>query len=96
MIEVQLYTSKTGEQNGCLIRTRSDKQIERKSYICIWTFLVFLSPGPALFESPCGDRIFSFCTGSRKGVPQAVKSIRFRYRDCGLIMQKGNRIAVEW
>ena len=29
-------------------------------------------------------------------MPQAVKSIRLRNRGCGLIMHKGNRIAVEW
>ena len=59
---------------------------------------MFSSPAPALFESPRDDRIYSLCTvcESRKGVLQVVKSIRLRNRDRGLIMQKGNRIAVEW
>ena len=65
--------------------------------MCIWIFFSFFS-SPALFESPRGDRIYCLCTErkSRKGMPQAVKSIRLRNRGCGLIMQKGNRIAMEW
>ena len=58
----------------------------------------FFFSSPALFESPRGDRIYCHCTvrRSRKGTPQAVNSIKLRNRGCGLIMQKVNRIAVEW
>ena len=58
---------------------------------------VLFFSGPALFESPRGGRICCLCIvrRRRKGMPQAVKSIRLRNRDCGLIMQKRNRIAVE-
>ena len=50
-------------------------------------FFFFLSP--ASVESPYDDRIYCLCTvrRSRKGMPQAVKSIRLRNRVCGLIMQ---------
>ena len=64
--------------------------------MCIWIF--FFSSSSALFESPLGDQIYYLCTvyRSRKGMPQAVKSvIRLRNRGCSLIMQMGNRIAVE-
>ena len=59
-------------------------------------FFIFLSP--ALFECPRGDRIYCLCTvrRSRKRMPPAEKSIRLRNRGCGLIMQKRNRIAMEW
>ena len=85
----------TGEQNGCSSGTRSDKQ-KGNSYMCIWIF--FFSSSLALFEIPRGDRFYCLCTvrRSRKWMPQVVKSIRLRNRGCGLIMQKGNRIAVEW
>ena len=62
--------------------------------MCIW--ITFFFSSPALFESPRGDRIYFLCTirRSRKAMPQAVKSVRLRNKGCGLIMQKGNRIAV--
>ena len=65
-------------------------------YLFTFFFLLFFS-SPALFESPRRDRIYWVCTvrGSRKGMPQAVKSVRLRNRGFGFIMQKGNRIAME-
>ena len=63
--------------------------------MCIW---IFFFSSCALFESPRGDWNYCLCTAyrSRKGMPQAVKSVRLRNRGCGLIMLKGNRITVEW
>ena len=91
MHEAQIYTGKHG-------RARSDKQIERKILLVNMDFFFFFFLSPALFESPYDDRIYSLSTvrRSREGMPQAVKSIRLRNRGCGLIMQKGNLIAVEW
>ena len=94
-------------QNGCSSGTRSDKQIQRKilhvymdpffSFFFFFFFFFFFS-SPALFENPRGDRNYRLWNvrRSRKGMPQTVKSIRLRNRCCGLFMQKGNRIAVEW
>ena len=80
---------------GCLSGTRSDKQIERKIlHVYIVYMDLFFFPNPALFESPRGDRIYCLCTvrKSRKGMPQAVKSIRLGNTGCGLFMQKGSGI----
>ena len=43
-----------------------------------------------------GFTIFALYIEVKKRMPQAVKSMRLRISGCGLIMQKGNRIAVEW
>ena len=73
----------------------NDKQIERK-ILRVYGFFFFSSR--ALFGNPRGDRNYCLCTvrTSRKRMPQAVKSIRLTNRGCGLFMQKGNRIAMEW
>ena len=78
---------------GCL-SARVDKQIERK---VLHVYMDLFFSNTALFETPRGDRIYFLCTvcRSRKGMPQAVKSTRLRNRGCGLIMQKGNLIALQ-
>ena len=56
--------------------------LNRRVFV-MWIFFFFSSP--ALFVSPRGDRIYCLCTlRSRKGMPQAVKSIRLRNRACKL------------
>ena len=100
-MKLKFIPANMGEQNWSLSGTRSDKQIERKilhvnTDLFFFIFVFFSSP--VLFESPYDDRIYCLCTirRSRKGMPQAVKSVRLRNRGCGLIMQKRNCIAVEW
>ena len=94
-MKFRFIPANTGEQNGCLSGTRSDKQIERKILHVYIDLLLFLLAS-CFFETPRGDRFYCLCTVRRKGMPQAVKSIRLRKRGCDLIMQKGNCIAVEW
>ena len=78
--KVQIYTGKDERsRTGTRVVQSSDKQIERKIlhlYIMNRFFFFFFSC-PALFESPRGDRIYCLCAvrRSRKGIPQAVKSI---------------------
>ena len=96
-MKFRFILANTEEQNGCSSGTRSDKQIERK-ILHVYMDLFFFFSSPALFENPRGDWNYRLYTvhRSRKGMQQAVKSIRLRNRGCGLFMQKGNLIAVEW
>ena len=93
-VQFQIYTGKQGGAERVIewFKIRQNN-LKRKSYVWIW---IFFSSSLAQFESPRGERIFCRCTvrRSRKGMPQAVKSIR--NSACGLIMHKGNRITVEW
>ena len=70
----------------------------KENLTCVYgSFFFSFFSSPALFENPRGDRNYCLCTvRSRKGMPQAVNSIRVRNRDCGLFMQKGNHIEVDW
>ena len=56
----------TREQNGCSSGTRSDKQIDGKSYMCMWIF--FFSFFFFLFESSViGITVFALYVEVGKG-----------------------------
>ena len=81
----------TGSRTGARVVKHLTNKKKGNSYLCIWIFF-FLFESCSVWKPSWWSELLFFVRRSRKGMPQDVKSIRLRNRDCGLCMQKGNHI----